>query len=259
MGRHDFPVPGPTAVPHGPVPVHWILSAASSSPPYIVDQRSGLPYVRINGIPIPPRSPAAHQLAAKRLIDILLVIGSLIAFGPLLLGVALAIKLTSRGPVLFRQERIGHQGKPFTILKYRTMFVDACDASGIAQTKSGDQRVTPLGRFLRRTSIDELPQLINVLRGEMSLVGPRPHVAGMLAGGKQFEELVPYYDMRHLMRPGLTGWAQANGLRGSTLDSVVATQRIDHDIAYIQNYSVVLDLRIIALTLWREFLSGSGT
>jgi lipopolysaccharide/colanic/teichoic acid biosynthesis glycosyltransferase len=223
-----------------------------------VISQSGLPYLRVDGVPARPPAPAAYQLAAKRVLDIALVLCALLALAPLLLGVAAAIKLSSKGPVLFRQERVGRDGRPFMILKYRTMFADKCDASGVAQTRTGDQRITPLGQFLRRTSIDELPQLINVLMGDMSLVGPRPHVAGMLAGGKQFEELVPYYDMRYVMRPGLTGWAQANGLRGPTVDPVVATKRIDHDIAYIQNYSVLLDVKIIFITLQREFLSGSG-
>jgi lipopolysaccharide/colanic/teichoic acid biosynthesis glycosyltransferase len=161
--------------------------------------------------------------------------------------------------MLFRQARVGYGGKPFTILKFRTMYADKCDASGVTQTKSNDQRITPLGKFLRRTSIDELPQLLNVLRGDMSLVGPRPHVAGMLAGGQEFERLIPYYTLRHAMRPGITGWAQANGYRGPTVDATVAKKRIDHDIAYIQNFSIPLDIKIIAVTLWKEFLSGEAT
>jgi lipopolysaccharide/colanic/teichoic acid biosynthesis glycosyltransferase len=144
------------------------------------------------------------------------------------------------------------------MLKFRTMFVDAGDASGIVQTTANDSRVTPLGRFLRAKSIDELPQLFNVLVGDMSIVGPRPHVEGMLAGGRPYEELVPYYRLRHHMRPGLSGWAQANGLRGPTTDAAVAKARIDHDLAYIQNFSLMLDAEIIVLTIKREFFTGTG-
>jgi lipopolysaccharide/colanic/teichoic acid biosynthesis glycosyltransferase len=118
--------------------------------------------------------------------------------------------------------------------------------------------VTPVGRFLRRTSLDELPQLVNVIVGDMSLVGPRPHVEGMLAAGVDYAELVPYYNLRHVMRPGLSGWAQANGLRGPTDSAEAARARIDHDVAYIQNFSIWLDLKIIWLTLVKEFVTGSG-
>jgi lipopolysaccharide/colanic/teichoic acid biosynthesis glycosyltransferase len=118
--------------------------------------------------------------------------------------------------------------------------------------------VTAVGRFIRRTSIDELPQLINVLRGEMSLVGPRPHVAGMKAAGMPYRTLVPYYDARLAMPPGLTGWAQANGYRGMTTDAASAIARVDHDIAYVQNFSVWMDIKIIGKTIVGEFMTGSG-
>jgi lipopolysaccharide/colanic/teichoic acid biosynthesis glycosyltransferase len=144
------------------------------------------------------------------------------------------------------------------MLKFRTMYDDHADPTGQAQTRPDDERITPVGRLLRRTSIDELPQLINVITGDMSLVGPRPHVAGMLAAGIDYAELVPYYNLRHTMRPGLSGWAQANGLRGPTDSAEIARARIDHDIAYIQNFSIWLDLKIIWLTLVKEFVTGSG-
>ncbi|KKB10359.1 exopolysaccharide biosynthesis protein [Devosia chinhatensis] len=195
---------------------------------------------------------------AKRVVDILLSGAALIALMPLMLLVAAIIKITSSGPVTFRQWREGVNGTSFEILKFRSMRQDMCDLSGVAQTASNDPRVTAIGRFIRRTSIDELPQLINVLRGDMSLVGPRPHVDNMRAGGMAYKELVPYYHLRLQMQPGLTGWAQANGFRGSTTDPVRARQRIDHDIAYIQNFSIWLDLRIILITLVREFVGGSG-
>lgn len=258
MRHHDFSTIGRAAASEGANRGSWRFVGPSDHLVTDAGRQSGLPFLRVDGVPARPTAPAAHQLAAKRLLDILLVVCALVTLAPMLLGVAVAVMLTSRGPVLFRQARVGYRGKPFMILKFRTMYVDACDASGISQATQGDRRVTPLGRFLRRTSIDELPQLINVLMGDMSLVGPRPHVAGMLAGGREFDQLVPYYDMRHMMRPGLTGWAQANGLRGPTLDADIAIRRVDHDIAYIQNYSVLLDIKIIFITLWREFLSGKG-
>ena len=199
-----------------------------------------------------------NALLAKRLIDIALALVALVALMPLLVATALAVKLTSPGPVFFRQKRPGLGGRQFSMLKFRTMYVDAGDSSGIRQTMANDSRVTPLGRFLRAKSIDELPQLINVLLGDMSIIGPRPHVEGMLAGGVPYEELVPYYRLRYEMRPGLSGWAQANGLRGPTTDAAVARARIDHDLAYIQNFSLVLDLEIILLTIKQEFFTGTG-
>jgi lipopolysaccharide/colanic/teichoic acid biosynthesis glycosyltransferase len=199
-----------------------------------------------------------RHLVAKRVFDVLASAGALIALMPLLAIVALIIVTTSRGPVLFRQEREGYKGRAFLAYKFRSMKVEECDVSGVAQTVRDDPRVTPIGRVLRRTSIDELPQLINVLVGDMSLVGPRPHVAGMRAGGQLYRDLVPYYDYRLEMLPGLTGWAQANGLRGPTDRADRARARVDHDIAYIQNFSFWLDLKIVAMTIRHEFVGGSG-
>ncbi|MFC0012517.1 sugar transferase [Devosia nitrariae] len=198
------------------------------------------------------------QLSAKRFMDILLSLAILAFLAPLLLIVAAAIKINSSGPVLFKQEREGILGKTFSILKFRTMYVDDCDPSGVGQTTKADSRVTPVGNFLRRTSIDELPQLLNVVKGDMSIVGPRPHVGGQQAAGLAYRELVPYYDMRHMMRPGLTGWAQANGYRGPTIDRIRSKARIDHDIAYVQNFSLWLDIVIIFRTLKAEFITGNG-
>lgn len=179
-------------------------------------------------------------------------------FAPVFIITALAIKLSSKGPVLFKQRRVGLGNNEFHVYKFRTMYVEGQDLSGVRQTMADDARITTVGRLLRRTSVDEVPQIINILKGEMSFVGPRPHVAGMLAGGLPYEELVPYYDLRHAMKPGLTGWAQANGLRGPTIDPIRARQRVDHDIAYIQNFSLWLDLVVIARTAWREFITGTG-
>ena len=198
------------------------------------------------------------QAKAKRSFDILLSLAAILVFAPLFALVALAIMIESRGPVLFVQEREGKAGRSFRAFKFRSMRQDDCDLTGVRQTVVGDSRVTKVGSFLRRTSIDELPQLLNVLIGDMSLVGPRPHVRGMLAGGQEYRTLVPYYDLRLLVAPGLTGWAQANGLRGPTTNAELARRRVDHDLAYIEEFSFWLDLKIIMLTLKREFFGGSG-
>lgn len=194
----------------------------------------------------------------KRLFDIALSSAALLFFAPLLIAVAIAIKVTSPGPVLFHQYRYGYRNRFFKIYKFRTMRVDAGDARGVKQTVQGDSRVTPIGRILRKTSLDEIPQLLNVIRGDMSLVGPRPHVPGMLAAQLPYEDLVPYYFQRHTARPGITGLAQVNGCRGSTVESNRAISRIDYDLDYIEKWSLRMDIMIIARTIRREFLSGSG-
>jgi lipopolysaccharide/colanic/teichoic acid biosynthesis glycosyltransferase len=199
----------------------------------------------------------AH-LAAKRLIDIVGAAFGLLLLSPLLIAVAAIIKLTSAGPVFFRQERTGLDNKPFQILKFRSMYTDRCDLSGVAQTVADDPRVTPIGRIIRKTNIDELPQLINVLWGDMSLVGPRPHVPGMLAAGVRYEELVLGYERRHAMRPGITGLAQANGLRGPTSEVEPSVMRVVRDIEYIRDFSVWLDIRILLRTVINEILRGKG-
>jgi polysaccharide biosynthesis protein PslA len=207
----------------------------------------------------PPASTARSAgLAMKRCIDVAASLLALIVLGPLLILTALAIKLTTGGPVIFRQTRVGHLGKPFTIYKFRSMYADQCDLPGSIQAMPGDGRVTSVGRFIRKTSIDELPQLFNVLKGDMSLVGPRPYVADMLAAGKPYSEIATYFGMRNSIKPGLTGWAQANGLRGPTTSRDSSLSRVHHDIAYVQNFSLMLDARILVVTVWRELTGGSG-
>jgi lipopolysaccharide/colanic/teichoic acid biosynthesis glycosyltransferase len=225
-----------------------------------IHHQSGLAYSWDGELPVIPTVGRRRRVALglKRAIDILLALLLVIAFAPVFVITALAIKLTSKGPVLFTQKRVGLNNNAFEVYKFRTMYVERQDLSGVQQTMADDARITLVGRLLRRTSVDEVPQIINILKGEMSFVGPRPHVAGMLAGGLPYEELVPYYDLRHAMKPGLTGWAQANGLRGPTIDPIRARQRVDHDIAYIQNFSLWLDLVIMARTAWREFITGTG-
>ncbi|MDR3472009.1 MAG: sugar transferase [Devosia sp.] len=225
-----------------------------------VHDQSGLPYSWKDGLPVIPYITSKRQLALgiKRAADVVMALLFIFVFAPVFIITALAIKLSSKGPVLFKQRRVGLGNNEFHVYKFRTMYVEGQDLSGVRQTMADDARITTVGRLLRRTSVDEVPQIINILKGEMSFVGPRPHVAGMLAGGLPYEELVPYYDLRHAMKPGLTGWAQANGLRGPTIDPIRARQRVDHDIAYIQNFSLWLDLVVIARTAWREFITGTG-
>jgi polysaccharide biosynthesis protein PslA len=204
------------------------------------------------------REPTLSVLAAKRILDVFGSAAGLLVMGPLLIGIAIAIKLTSPGPVFFRQKRYGYHNRRFWILKFRTMYIDLSDQRGTRQATADDPRVTPLGRILRKTSLDELPQLINVLKGDMSLVGPRPHVPGMLANGMLYEEFIPYYFQRHNMRPGITGLAQLRGFRGTTTEPTAALSRVDCDLEYIQHWSFVKDFRIILRTVVNEFLSGSG-
>jgi lipopolysaccharide/colanic/teichoic acid biosynthesis glycosyltransferase len=194
----------------------------------------------------------------KRLFDVVMAGGALMFLASLLLAIAVTIKLTSPGPVLFFQYRYGYRNRRFKIYKFRSMRVDVSDATGVKQTVAGDKRVTWIGRILRKTSLDEIPQLINVLKGDMSLVGPRPHVPGMLAANFLYEDLVPYYFQRHSARPGITGLAQINGCRGSTVEAGRAISRIDYDLDYIAKWSLRLDVMIILRTIRSEFLSGSG-
>ena len=164
--------------------------------------------------------------------------------------VALLIKLDSRGPVLFSQQRFGLNNEAIPVLKFRTMYVDRGDRSGAQRTVQHDPRVTRVGRVIRALSIDELPQLINVLRGEMSVVGPRPHAIAMKAGdGVLYGDAVAQYFHRHRVKPGITGWAQVNGLRGEVDTLSKARARVAHDLYYIEHWSPWLDLRILLKTL----------
>jgi|ERR1041385_4246990 len=202
--------------------------------------------------------PSKVLLGTKRAIDVLGAGFGLLILAPLLIGIAVAIKATSPGPIFFRQKRYGYHNRRFWIYKFRTMHTHLGDQKGTCQTTTDDPRVTSLGRILRKSSLDELPQLINVLKGDMSLVGPRPHVPGMLAGGILYEELTPYYFQRHHMRPGITGLAQVSGYRGGTTAPDSAIERLDRDLQYIETWSLPLDIRILARTIIREFILGSG-
>jgi putative colanic acid biosynthesis UDP-glucose lipid carrier transferase len=173
----------------------------------------------------------------------------LLLIAPLMLAIAAAIKLSSKGPVLFRQKRYGFNNQVIEVLKFRSMYQepDTGDAGAeVAQATRDDRRVTPLGRVLRRTSLDELPQFLNVLKGDMSIVGPRPHA---VAHHERYARLIDQYLARHRVKPGITGWAQVNGLRGETETLDKMEERVRHDLYYIENWSLRFDLCIILLTL----------
>lgn len=204
-----------------------------------VEDLGGIPVINLTQIPL-----AGWNRLVKRALDLTLATLSLIALSPILGVIALAIRRHDRGPALYRQLRMGLDGKPFEILKFRTMIPDAERATGVRFAHANDRRTTPVGALLRRYSLDELPQLWNVLRGEMSLVGPRPERPEFVA---RFRERYPEYMSRHRMRAGITGWAQVHDLRGQSS----IRKRIAHDLYYIDNWSLALDLKIIWLTLLR--------
>jgi putative colanic acid biosysnthesis UDP-glucose lipid carrier transferase len=191
----------------------------------------------------------------KRLEDI--VAGGIISLLilPVCLGIAIAIKMSSPGPVLFKQHRTGANGKSFKVYKFRSMEVHEEKGGVVTQARQGDPRVTKLGAFLRRTSLDELPQFYNVLQGRMSIVGPRPHA---LAHNEHYKELVESYMRRHKVKPGITGWAQVNGLRGETDTLEKMERRVEYDLWYIDNWSIWLDIRIIFMTVFTGFVNKNA-
>jgi exopolysaccharide biosynthesis polyprenyl glycosylphosphotransferase len=190
---------------------------------------------------------------AKGLEDRVLSAVALLALSPVMLAAALAIRLESPGPILFRQQRFGFNNRPISVLKFRSMYVNLGDPTGAQRTVRHDPRITRVGRILRRTSIDELPQLINVLRGEMSLVGPRAHPLLMTVGGRLYHEAVAGYAARHRVKPGITGLAQINGCRGEIATIEQAQARIRYDLEYVSRWSLWLDLKIMLLTPFKSF------
>ena len=184
----------------------------------------------------------------KRVLDLAITIPLLIALLPLLLLVALAVKLETRGPVLFRQARVGRGNRQFQVLKFRSMRVEQCDADGVRSASRTDDRITRVGRVIRATSIDELPQLINVLLGDMSLVGPRPHALGSLAGDQLFWEVDRRYWHRHQLKPGITGLAQVRGFRGATIQTSDLTNRLQADMEYVQGWDIWRDIGVLLRT-----------
>ncbi|QKV18327.1 undecaprenyl-phosphate glucose phosphotransferase [Oricola thermophila] len=190
---------------------------------------------------------------AKRSFDVVFSLLGIVAFSPVMLVTAIAIKLDSRGPVIFRQKRYGFNNDEIWVYKFRSMYTDQCDPSARAMVTKGDPRVTRVGRIIRKTSIDELPQFFNVLRGELSLVGPRPHAITAQAANRLYNEVVDGYFARHRVKPGVTGWAQINGWRGETDTDDKIRKRTEFDLYYIENWSVLFDLKILFLTPIRLF------
>ncbi|WP_232495088.1 sugar transferase [Novosphingobium kaempferiae] len=187
--------------------------------------------------------------AMKRLFDVAFAGGAILALSPLLIAVALAVKLQDGGPVFFTQRRMGRGNRFFNMYKFRSMTEALCDSNGNVSASKDDQRITTVGRFIRRTSIDELPQLFNVLLGDMSLVGPRPHATGSLAGDKLFWEVDTRYWQRHSLKPGLSGLAQVRGFRGATDHESDLVNRLQADLEYLEGWTIMRDLQIIFLTM----------
>jgi len=192
---------------------------------------------------------SGNHTAIKRLMDISIASIALIGLSPILLIIGLLIKKGSPGPALFKQPRHGFNNRVFDVYKFRSMRNDAADLKAAQQTVAGDARITKIGRFIRKTSIDELPQLINVLKGEMSLVGPRPHAVGMRTGETESYKLVEEYAHRHKVKPGMTGWAQINGSRGPLHNAFDVERRVKLDMEYIERGNAIFDLMIMFKTL----------
>ncbi len=208
-----------------------------------VDDLDGLPIINIQDTPL-----QGWGKILKRVLDIFLASIVMILLSPLMLIIAVLIKITSRGPIFYQQKRMGFDGEIFEMLKFRSMVVDAEKGTGSMWAKPDDPRRTPIGRILRKTSLDELPQLFNVLKGEMSLVGPRPERPELI---EEFKHEVPKYMLRHKIKAGMTGWAQVNGWRGNTS----LERRIEHDLYYIENWSISFDVRILFLTVFKGLVS----
>jgi len=206
-----------------------------------VEEFESIPFIHLRESPL-----YGWNRVAKRVLDLVVGGGALVLAAPAMLAIATALKLVSSGPVLYRQERMGLDGQRFQMLKFRTMRVDAERETGPVWARPDDSRRTRLGTFLRRWSLDELPQLWNVLRGEMSLVGPRPERPSFV---EEFRRRVPGYMLRHKMKAGITGWAQINGWRGQTS----IEKRIEYDLYYIERWSLGFDLKILLLTFWSGF------
>jgi Undecaprenyl-phosphate glucose phosphotransferase len=201
------------------------------------------PTINLAASPLPP-----NAMVKKDLFDRLFALCALVAISPILLACAIAVKLTSRGPVFFKQRRKGADGRVFTIYKFRTMRLHQVKHGVLEQAKRDDPRITRVGAFLRRTSLDELPQFFNVLCGDMSVVGPRPHA---LEHDDLYQNVVTGYIHRYRIKPGITGWAQINGFRGETDRLEKMEGRVEHDLYYLRNWSFALDVRIILATIFK--------
>ncbi|MBO6836819.1 MAG: undecaprenyl-phosphate glucose phosphotransferase [Alphaproteobacteria bacterium] len=220
---------------------------------YSVAETSGVPLMEVGFRPL-----AGWRRVVKEIEDRVIGLVITLMIAPVLLGIAVAIKLDSRGPVFFKQRRTGYNNQLIEVLKFRTMYVEDNDADGVRLTQRNDPRVTRVGGVLRRWSLDELPQFLNVLRGDMSIVGPRPHALLCKAGGKYYRDAVPGYDARHRVKPGITGLAQIRGWRGPTETERQIRKRVEYDIRYIENWSLWLDLKIILVTAFTGFKSENA-
>ena len=207
----------------------------------------GLPVINIRHVPL----TNTYYAFLKRTMDIVGSVCAIILFSPVMLFSAVMIKLTSPGPLIFKQERVGLHNQPFMMYKFRSMEVQAPEKEKTRWTGKDDPRVTGFGKFMRKTSIDELPQLFNVLKGEMSLVGPRPERPFFV---EKFKEEIPRYMIKHQVRPGITGWAQVNGYRGNTS----IRKRIEYDLYYIENWTLGLDIKILFLTVFKGFINKNA-
>lgn len=216
------------------------------SRPYTEDLM-GLPVINIRYVPL----TNTLNWWMKRIVDVVVSLVGLVVASPVMLAAAIAVGCTSRGPIIFKQERIGLHNKPFCMYKFRTMRVQKPSAEQKAWTTKDDPRVTKVGKILRKTSIDELPQLFNILKGDMSVVGPRPERPQFV---EQFKEEIPRYMVKHQVRPGLTGWAQISGYRGDTS----IKKRIEYDIFYIENWTMSFDVKIMFLTIFRGFVNKNA-
>ncbi|HSI45630.1 MAG TPA: undecaprenyl-phosphate glucose phosphotransferase, partial [Methylophilus sp.] len=206
-----------------------------------VSEVNGIPVVSVCDTPF-----TGMDGFIKRTADVLFSLFVLILISPILLIVAIGIKLTSPGAIIFKQRRYGLDGQEILVYKFRSMTVSE-DGGTVTQATKNDQRITPLGAFLRKTSLDELPQFINVLQGRMSVVGPRPHA---VAHNEEYRKLIKGYMVRHKVKPGITGWAQVNGFRGETDTLEKMEQRVHYDLEYLRNWSPRLDMLIVAKTVW---------
>jgi len=207
----------------------------------------GLPVINIRYVPL----SNTFNAFVKRCMDVVGSIVCIILFSPVMLLSAILVKVTSKGPLIFAQERVGLHNKPFQMYKFRTMYVQTEEEEQKGWTKKNDPRVTGVGKFLRKTSLDEFPQLFNVLKGDMSLVGPRPERPQYV---EKFREEIPRYMIKHQVRPGMTGWAQVNGYRGDTS----IRKRIEHDLYYIENWTLGLDVKILFLTVFKGFINKNA-
>ncbi|MCI8517131.1 MAG: undecaprenyl-phosphate glucose phosphotransferase [Hungatella sp.] len=214
--------------------------------PFMEDLQ-GLPVINIRHVPL---NDSLNNFL-KRGVDILGAAVGILLFSPIMMITACLIKLTSPGPLIYSQERVGLHNRPFKMYKFRSMEVQSPGAEKSRWTTPGDSRVTPIGRFIRKTSIDETPQFFNVLMGDMSLVGPRPERPFFV---EKFKEEIPRYMIKHQVRPGMTGWAQVNGYRGDTS----ITKRIEHDLYYIENWTMGLDFKILFLTIFKGFINKNA-